>query len=217
MDSSNNAKTLLTAVFAVTALILVVWECAQIVQIRVSNYDWHVSRNYKDRDDAAKLFARLNTDVLKLLKLLSAKYNVNNETAINENRLTIPQHMVLAMLHNYNPEALVENDPKYAGSSTSYTLDKGRRMFMCLRDKTAPNNLVPYPVALFVTLHELAHIANWDGWEHQDPYWARFKWLLRQASEFDILVPINYAITPVEFCGLHVNYNPYFDADLPDI
>jgi hypothetical protein len=120
------------------------------------------------------------------------------------------------LLDNYNPDVFYENDPRYS-TETSYTVNKGDSMYICLRRKDDPTKLVDENILFFAHLHESAHIANYRGWGHENDFWAVFKFLLHEAQLCGVYVPTNYAKAPVDFCGLKVNYSPLYDASVPSL
>jgi hypothetical protein len=101
------------------------------------------------------------------------------------------------------------------GDDTAYTEDK-RLLVICLRDKKSAV-LHNVDILTFVFIHELAHmsITTVDDTSHSKWFWTVFKFLLFEAAEAGALTPVNYAVYPEKYCGLNVDYNPYFDNSLP--
>lgn len=118
------------------------------------------------------------------------------------------------ILKRYNPDKLVENSPKIEGES-SYTLDKGALVAMCLRDKKS-FDVHDFDTIMFVYLHELAHLAT-DVVQHEVGFWRTFKWLLGEAEEAGVYTNVDFKKTPMDYCGHHVNYSPYYDNSLKDL
>jgi hypothetical protein len=61
--------------------------------------------------------------------------------------------------------------------------------------------------ALFVALHELAHVAN-SSWGHDDSFWKTFRDLLRLAVKSGIYKKRSYADDPARFCGQDIMSQP---------
>lgn len=61
--------------------------------------------------------------------------------------------------------------------------------------------------ALFVALHELAHVANFS-WGHDDSFWNTFRDLLRLAVKSGIYKKRSYADDPARFCGQDIMSQP---------
>lgn len=193
---------------------------------------FQVLTDFHDHMDAAGLLDKVNNDFINFLRYLRGKYlvykNVKTGGTVAYNHIldadagclvpVSPPHLVdivQRLVSNYNPEELIENRPGFG--DTSYTLDKGRKLFMCLRSKSAPHQLHDKNTVMFVLLHEAAHIGN-AGWGHgSHDFWPIFKFLLYEAGRFGIIKNIDYSKNPVEFCGLVIGYHPGQDKTLPDI
>jgi hypothetical protein len=61
--------------------------------------------------------------------------------------------------------------------------------------------------ALFVALHELAHVAN-VSWGHDDNFWNTFRDLLKLAVKSGIYKKRSYADDPARFCGQDIMSQP---------
>ncbi len=94
-------------------------------------------------------------------------------------------------------------------SGTSFTVNKGEKLHICLRDKK--DNLKHHELNLlmFVAIHELAHIMSVD-YGHKEEFNRNFKFLLKNAVQLRIYKPVNYSETPVTYCGIQVNTSPLF-------
>ncbi len=144
---------------------------------------------------------------------LSRFYEEHNDDAISQEYI---QERVIQLIANYSPARMYEISPRNAGDATSYTEDK-RTLVLCLRKKK-PNEVGEYTLhdintMMFVVLHELTHMAN-KHWQHRMDFWTLFKFMLINAVEAGIYDPIDYAHTPLNYCGLDLNYNPYFDQNV---
>jgi hypothetical protein len=122
--------------------------------------------------------------------------------------------MIENLLFNYNPDAIVENNPS-SDVNTSYVEDKGKVFALCLREKVSGKNAIHNKNILeFVTMHEMAHMAS-DTVGHEDPeFWINFKKLMIAAVELGIHTPIDYSKYPINYCSLVVNYSPYYDEGI---
>ena len=63
---------------------------------------------------------------------------------------------------------------------------------------------------MFVALHELSHIAT-KSIGHKTEFWDNFKFLLQNAKESGVHVPEDYKKKPIEYCGMEIKDNPYYD------
>jgi hypothetical protein len=185
-----------------------------------------VLREFHNRAQAAAIISTVNVKMINFMRFLKKKYFIDvsdDQVAANEKLIQrLKKHpgdlynMVDSLLNNYNVDTLYENDPRNAGE-TSYTVDKGRKMYICVREKADVNKFVS-PVTLeFVVLHECAHIANYAGFGHTTQFWEIFRWLLHEAKLAGIHNPIDYELHPVDYTGMTIAYSPYYDKKLRNI
>lgn len=209
--------------FIITIILIIVYNrAASREEIEAGGRRWNVLKQYHNSAEAAKLLYRTNATMMRFLQFMKEKYHIN-ETAEEieecENHATAiasePHRIAAALLDNYNPDVFYENEP--GSNGTSYTLNKGAAMYICLRNKFDSNVLVDPDMLLFVMLHEAAHIANYNGWGHNTRFWEVFKFILKNAEESGLYKPIDYSKNPQNYCGLHVDYNPLLDRGLRNI
>lgn len=178
----------------------------------VDGKEYRVHQNLEDSQSAADILATINETIVNLLTYLKYKYIKNSSfqnssQKVPQNRRTIA---VQKILNRYNPDNLIENSPLDVKGDTSYTMDKGSIIAFCLRDKNETHQLHNLPMLLFVAIHELAHVAIDDN-EHPAEFWEVFKWLLMEAEEGGVYQSPNFELTPYDYCGMSVDYNPRFD------
>ena len=101
----------------------------------------------------------------------------------------------------------IEEAPNDDGSS--YTINKGDLVALCLRHKQEGHPFHDYNTLLFVIIHEMAHIASISE-GHNSEFITNFKWLLKEAKIFGYYEPVNYQTSPMTYCGVKVTNNPYF-------
>ena len=203
----------------IVAIVLIVIFCytSGIVEVRsaVDNEKYQVVGEFEDSQKAADVLAKINCTILKFLRYLKTKYCIHSMTC--NGGVDYPKHLrgiVRRILENYNPEVIIENDPRYS-SDTSYTVDKGRKMYICIRNKRTLK-ILDTDLITFVVLHEIAHIGN-RAWGHEENFWEIFKFILHEAKLAGIHNPVDYSKHATTYCGLDVNYNPYFDKKLVNI
>ncbi len=159
---------------------------------------------------ASEKLAYLNKFCLELMKYMRNKYLFEGKGTAGQKR------MVSRIMANYNPDTIVENVP-IDKNFTSYVDDKGAVKFaICLREKnTKEENFHNNNILEYVVMHEMSHMGS-IAFGHDDPeFWINLKNLISDAKEAGLHEPINYELTPVNYCSLPVDYNPYFDTSLP--
>lgn len=98
---------------------------------------------------------------------------------------------------------LYENPP--SGKYTSYTVNKGEEIALCLRSKNS-GKLHDLNLIMYVTIHELAHVACPEV-DHTPLFKKIFIFLLNVAVDINIYTKDNYHKNPQEYCGLTINEN----------
>jgi len=172
----------------------------------------HVQCNYSHRTEAADLLAQLNDTAEKLIVHLKSKYDGRND---DRGKLT------KSLASRYRGHSrLVETNPNNSSGDTSYTLDKGYLLSMCLRKSKDNNlnNLHDLNTLRFVLIHELTHIAT-SVQQHPNLFWRAFRWLLHEAAEAGLYTPVKYEENPVKgYCAkMDINYSPHHDDTLENI
>lgn len=212
---------ILFAIVVVLVLLVIAYTWQPRIAIGIDGRQWNVAKEYHNNTDAAKLLANLHSRMLKFLDYLRMKYKIDitdDMDAISHGRTWSDdvQKIVDTLLDNYNPDVFYENDPVYS-SDTSYTINKGDSMYICLRKRTDPTQLEDPDVIFFVMLHECSHIANYNGWGHDDRFWTVFKFILHEAVEAGVYTPIDFDKNPRDYCGLRIYYGVLGDKALPNL
>ncbi len=116
---------------------------------------------------------------------------------------------VQRMTKNFNPKKVVETLP--TSELTAYSENKGEKIAFCLnRKKKEVSKLIDLDTLTFVAIHELAHTMT-ETIGHKSEFWNNFKFLLENAKDAKIHLPVDYKSTPREYCGMTINDNPYYD------
>ena len=149
------------------------------------NYDVQI-RN--DAEKAADLIAQVREKLVLLVNHMFKTFPSNPK--------------VMRLKKNFNPDVLKEgiDNPSY----TSYTVNKGEEIILCLR---TDGKLVDINILTFVCIHELSHIGN-ETVGHDDAFWEFFKELLIEAINIGIYTKYDYKKSPVKYCGMTITDSP---------
>lgn len=169
------------------------------------DYHYRIQGGFNDHHVAVDYLVEANKRIVILGQHLKKKYH---------DQCPVKQAQIQNLLNRYQPDKLTENSPKVKNES-SYTLNKGKMIAMCLRDKKT-FDVHDFDTIMFVYLHELAHVAT-DATQHEPGFWITFKWLLGEAEECGIYKNINFKEQPVNYCGHYVDYSPYYDTKIKDL
>jgi hypothetical protein len=156
-----------------------------ISKIDNRNYDVQIK---DDSEEAADLIAKVREKLLLLVNHMFKSFPSNPK--------------VMRLKKNFNPDVLKEgiDNPSY----TSYTVNKGEEIILCLR---TDGKLVDINVLTFVCIHELSHIGN-ETVGHDDAFWEFFKELLIEAINIGIYIKYDYKKSPVKYCGMMITDSP---------
>jgi len=120
-----------------------------------------------------------------------------------------PNSQITTLLNKgYNPKRIEEILP--SSEHTAYSENKGEKIAFCLNTQKNGKKMIDDNTLLFVALHELSHVAT-DEIGHTEKYWQTFKTILEYAVDLGIYEPVDYKNNPVNYCGMEINDNPYYD------
>jgi hypothetical protein len=156
-------------------------------------------RDMPDKQEAANLMARLRIRLTKLTDALEQKYP--------------DKAQVKQLVRNFrsDPARFIEATPD--SEHTSYSINKGERIHMCLRQREGPDeSLVDENVMTFVALHELAHVCT-ESIGHGPDFWNNFGWLLKEAEALGLYRYTDFQAHPVSYCGVYITDSPRYDPN----
>lgn len=167
---------------------------------------YKVHHSHKNPQMAADIMASNNATLVNFLGKLKVKYGKQPGARGDA---------VRNMLKKYNPDNIVENSPFDPEGDTSYTIDKGAKLALCIRSNKN-GEIHDHNTLMFVLLHELSHIAvDVDG--HPPVFWSTFKFILKEAVASGIYTVVDYKSAPVHYCSMLIEDNPLLDGNLDDI
>lgn len=191
-------------------------ERATAYRSSVDGAPYRVQEAHGRAQAAADLLARINARAITLLRHLRATYARDAARAAAFPGRAAATRRLLA---RYSPDSLAENSPRNPEGDTSYTVDKGSLVALCLRrGGVAQGELHDIDLLMFVMIHEMSHIAV-EAIDHPPEFWSAFKFLLGEAAAAGVYRPVDYRRAPVTYCGgrMEVNYSPLFDPATPTL
>lgn len=153
----------------------------------------YLVRSLPDKKDAAALLSQIIANLQKLVKHLEESHPDDERT--------------VRIVKNFNVDAISEGseNAKY----TSYSVNKGEKVVLCLRSRDKNNKLMDLNTMMFVSLHELSHIGS-KTVGHDETFWENFKWLLQNAVQIGIYQQQDFKQKPVEYCGIQITDSPLY-------
>jgi len=161
----------------------------------------YLVRNLPDKQDAADRLARVRQKILILRKHLQQSH--------------MEKPFVKQMVDNFDCTADRFSESTPDAQFTSYSVNKGEKVFMCLRQRNEKEELVQENIILFVALHEMSHVGT-ASIGHTPEFWNNFAWLLKQAEATKVYEYTNFAAHPVEYCGVHITDSPTYKETVQD-
>lgn len=147
--------------------------------------------------DSADALAEINTRILTLIQHLEKNYAQDPSK----------NYFITKLKENYHSYVLSEAaiDNRY----TTYTVDK-ENIHVCLRTRDNQEKLYDINILMYVMLHELAHMCNYDRYGnpiegHGSEFKNIFKFLVIEAVKIGIYQYQDYSKKPVEYCNLMIN------------
>jgi hypothetical protein len=144
---------------------------------------------------AADLLANVAKKCKELVAYVAKKYPDNED--------------VQRLVQKFNPNKISETLP--TSEYTAYSENKGEKLAFCLNtSKKSDAKLIDLNTLTFVAIHELSHIMT-KSEGHKQIFWQNFKFLLTEAKEANIYIPVDYKKEPQPYCGMNITDNPYYD------
>jgi hypothetical protein len=155
-----------------------------------------IQESLTDSTTALELLTKLDDNMSAFIAKLGKRYPDDDR--------------VQRLLRGFKHAKIEETTENANDDDTSYTINKGESMSLCLREGKHPRPFHDYNTLCFVIIHELAHIASIsEGHNHE--FIENFKFLLKEAVNMGYYSPIDYSKNPFMYCGkVKVTNNPYY-------
>jgi len=147
--------------------------------------------NLKYKQIAADMLAKMRHKLTKLCVKLKEDYPDDDR--------------IIRLNNKFDPNVIVENEPN--SKNTSYSINKGEKIVLCLRSRDGQDRIVKENILTFVSLHELAHIMTLSV-GHTKEFWDNFEFLLREAIKNGYYEHIDFNKTPYKYCGVEITDTP---------
>ena len=149
---------------------------------------------HKDNNQFNKEKANLLSNIVQNIFLLKnhLKKNINNLSEYKDYIEQLNENL------DENTTVIYETDPE--SDLTSYSVNKGEEISFCLRSKKT-GKLHNLNLLMYVAIHEISHIACPEI-GHGELFRKIFAMFLDEAIKIGIYKKVNYAESPVEYCGM---------------
>lgn len=194
-------------VFVILTLIFVIYKFVnnyqeiEYIQSDLDNKVYMIRRGHTKSKEfllkSANTLADINIRVEKLISYLQKNYSSDP----NKN------YFIKKLRENYNTYMISEAsvDPKF----TTYTVDK-QDMHICLRTRDQYENIYDINLLMYVVLHELAHLCNYNKYGtpiigHGFEFKFIFKFLVEEAIKIRVYKFTDYSRNPQEYCSIQIS------------
>lgn len=193
---SNIAYALTLLIGGVSSYVYMNRQVGDLVYVRSSvDGKEYLVQNDKNKQESADMLARCKNKMVKLCNILKKQCDTKKCQEYD---------IVKRLIKNFNSDKIMENvDHKY----TSYSLNKGEKIMLCIKMRDKENNLVDENVLFFVACHELAHCACVEI-GHTDKFWKIFKYILTKAEENKLYIKQDFNNNPQPYCGMKITSTP---------
>jgi hypothetical protein len=140
-----------------------------------------------DAARAADLLASVVRDLKALVEHMDAKFPDDAEVRL--------------LVQRFDPAAVSEGSA--TSGYTSYTVDKGAKLVVCVRQNDEAGTFVDKNVIMYVAIHELAHIMT-ASVGHDTHFWTNNRRLLKEAMVLGLYVKQDFASAPAPYCGIDI-------------
>ena len=150
----------------------------------------YLVRNVEDKKNAANTLS----EVCRRNELLIEHLRKNNKFG--------------QLVARYNSRNISES--MASSNYTSYSVNKGDKIVLCIRDKSKSSKIIDINTIMFVDIHELAHIET-KSIGHTPEFWDNMKKLLVISETIGIYKGEDYSARPKKYCGLTISNTPLYD------
>jgi phage anti-repressor protein len=156
-------------------------------------------RDLPDKYIAVNLLSTLRKNIINLIKHLESKKNTEYKEYnpyISQLSERIKDVTISETKGDEENDGIKEN-------ITSYSVNKGEELVLCLRSKKDWNKFHKINILMYVMLHEISHIAC-PEYGHGPLYKKIFAFMTRTAIELKLYEYVNYSLHPEEYCGIMI-------------
>ena len=159
-----------------------------------SNDQEYLVQDFTDSKTVANTFSEIEKTINKFVNILIKKHP-------NDKR-------VIRLKNNLKNTKYEESS--FNDDTSSFTINKGELMSICVRHQDDRKKFHNMNTMMFVVLHELAHVMS-VSIGHGKEFMDNFRFLLKESKECKVYDPVDYSINNMNYCGVKVTHNPYYN------
>lgn len=217
MNLKNSLLTFVCFILIIIIILIYLPMKEPFTNYKIGANAYKIYDHLENPQDAAEAMDKLNRYAKQLIYYLNDKYlnNPKGYKTIKNRYKKIVEKGIIYLTKNYNTASLQENIPFGLDRDTSYVVDKGEIFAMCIRNVDVDNKVIFTDMneKIFVLIHEMAHLFT-EEIGHGYNFWCNFKFLLSEAVQMGIYIPVDYKKNIAPYCGIKISYSPLFDTEL---
>lgn len=183
--------------FILFVFLLYTYYRSSYVKIKASDNNYYIIRNLnpKLQHESVEVLSKINSNIIALIDYI--KNNFPN------------QNWIVILDKNFKRNGQSLSEAPVENGFTSYTVDK-EFMHICLRTRDSSQDLYDLNTLMYVVIHELAHMGNYDSNNypiegHGPEFIQKFQFLLKNAIKMGIYSFQDYTQKPQEYCGITID------------
>ena len=183
-------ESILISIIIIFIYILYLINKNKLTLVEANNNVKFMVYNDKNKVESANLLATL----------VDRMYKLRNNLINNKKNYQEYEQYIDLLEKNFNNERtyIYENIPD--SDLTSYTINKGEELSICLKSKTT-GNFHDINLLMYVAIHEMAHMACPEI-GHDDLFKKIFLFLTEEAIRMGLYKKIDYQMYNAEYCGM---------------
>ena len=173
-----------------------------MVYVKTANGRSFLVRNIIEKSHSKEKSADILNKVLDNLLIIKKELEVNKKYNSHP--------AVKRLTNNFKASSITESLPD--SEYTSYSLNKGEKISMCIRykknvDGKKINDFISMNTIMFVAIHEMAHVMT-KSIGHKDDFWQNMRIILCIAQEKGLYTRKDYSIGTTAYCGTEITSTP---------
>jgi len=170
-----------------------------MVYVKAKSGRTFLVRNINEPDKSKELAADILDKVLNNLLLIKKEFETNIKY--------IKHPAIKRLKNNFKASSITESLPE--SEYTSYSLNKGEKISMCIRYKEGANKdkFIDPNTIMFVAIHEMAHVMT-KSIGHKEDFWQNMRIVLCIAQEKGIYRREDYKNNNKAYCGTEITSTP---------
>ena len=189
----NSSLTVIITFLICVFSYYIIFNNYSLIKSKIDGNKYYVQKkeSLTDMSETSDHIAKIVNRIKALIEHLKKTYPDDKRTIILEK--------------NFDPTSVLEA-PIVKGQ-TSYSINKGEKIMLCLRTRDEHEELIELNTMMFVTLHEIAHVCT-VSIGHTEEFWENFKWILEEAINIGIYSKQEFSKNPVNYCGITISNSP---------